>query len=355
MNKSLISEVPLPDWPIGKTQKIGCCPLCGSRASLLYTDQTDIVFRCAPGKWIINQCRTCGSGYLDPRPTPDSIHLAYEDYYTHDVEGIALQPKKRHVTGQFRRAIDGRNKLVYGIQSSDASIFWGAILHRIPYIGAFFDPFGSALKPPRKPNDLLLDFGCGNGEFMSYASQMGWKTLGVDFDKKAILSAEKKGHHVRLGGFDVIENSERFSAINMSHVIEHVHDPIEILKKCFKHLEPGGELHIETPNFDSYGRLRWGQYWRGLECPRHLVIFNRKSLDSALKKVGFHSVKCNSRQLLTMAIYGESKRLFEGKPMAGKGFYEIVNFVNIYDGLKAIFNPRRTEFVRFVARKNDLV
>ena len=50
----------------------------------MHTRLTDVVFKTAPGEWTMWKCSTCGSGYLDPRPSQDTIHIAYKTYYTHN-------------------------------------------------------------------------------------------------------------------------------------------------------------------------------------------------------------------------------------------------------------------------------
>jgi hypothetical protein len=55
-------------------------------------------------------------------------------------------------------------------------------------------------------------------------------------------------------------------------------------------LAPGGRLWLETPNIDSYGYREFGPHWRGLEAPRHLVMFGPRSLEIALRRAGFAAV-----------------------------------------------------------------
>src|SRR5688500_7537323 len=72
-------------WPVHGLERVASCPACGAaERELLHGGLTDRLFRCAPGTWTLLRCVGCGSAYLDPRPTEDSILLAYSDYYTHD-------------------------------------------------------------------------------------------------------------------------------------------------------------------------------------------------------------------------------------------------------------------------------
>ena len=60
------------------------CPVCGETdRKILHSDLIDNAFRVAPGKWALWKCAMCSGAYLDPRPNPATIHLAYANYYTH--------------------------------------------------------------------------------------------------------------------------------------------------------------------------------------------------------------------------------------------------------------------------------
>lgn len=84
---------------------------------------------------------------------------------------------------------------------------------------------------------------------------------------------------------------KRYDVITLSHVIEHVHDPYNTLKNCYDLLSPGGLLFIDTPNIDARSHRRFKENWRGLEAPRHLVIFNWESIFGVLKRCGFERIE----------------------------------------------------------------
>jgi SAM-dependent methyltransferase len=136
----------------------------------------------------------------------------------------------------------------------------------------------------------LLDVGCGNGDFLSYMRGLGWSVRGLDFDPVAVEACESQGITAFCGSLEEAQYEEnQFDAITLGHVIEHVHDPEASLRACYRILKPGGLLYLETPNIESSGHQRWGKHWRGLEPPRHLIIFTPKSLAALTERTGFRT------------------------------------------------------------------
>jgi hypothetical protein len=73
----------------------------------------------------------------------------------------------------------------------------------------------------------------------------------------------------------------------MHHVIEHVHDPCNLLKECRQILRGRGKLVIVTPNIESLGHRLFRKSWFPLDPPRHLCLFSLHTLRSCIEKAGF--------------------------------------------------------------------
>ena len=104
-------------WPDGEMEQVKKCPVCQSvNRNQLYEGLSDNVFFCAPGVWNMYKCNHCKAAYLDPRPTPESIHLAYRSYYTHDialrptVETMSLRNRTRRSSAKLDRRKSTLNK-----------------------------------------------------------------------------------------------------------------------------------------------------------------------------------------------------------------------------------------------------
>ena len=75
--------------------------------------------------------------------------------------------------------------------------------------------------------------------------------------------------------------------MTLSHVIEHVPDPVAMLRGCRRLLRRGGQLVVATPNSESLACARFGRDWLHWDPPRHLVLFERASLAHVAREAGF--------------------------------------------------------------------
>ncbi len=142
---------------------------------------------------------------------------------------------------------------------------------------------------PRLPaGGRLLDLGFGSGAFLELAREGGWTVTGADPDPIVVETARERGLDVRQGGIEAFsDQTGSFDVVTLSHVIEHVPNPQDTLKSAYNLLKPGGTLWICTPNLAGPGHRQFGRHWRGLEPPRHLVIFNRRALLKCAASLGF--------------------------------------------------------------------
>ncbi|MGG6461888.1 class I SAM-dependent methyltransferase [Solilutibacter silvestris] len=307
-------------WPDTDLERVPSCPVCGAvERELLHSGLTDRVFGVAPGQWDLWRCEACSSGYLDPRPTPSSVGRAYEAYFTHVAKDHRVVRRVGKLRTLLHDLINGYQNHRYGLALEHAGIAGRWLLPLLPSLRAAADAECRHLPPLPASGGRLLDVGCGDGGFLALARQGGWSVEGIDFDEGGVAAARSRGLSVRLGGIDLFDNSdERFDVITISHVIEHVHDPLETLRCIYRLLKPGGMLWLETPNINSLGAKRFGVDWFGLDPPRHLVLFNRDSLSQALREVGFRSIRQAWRGMSVFDVYAASESVASGHSgMAG--------------------------------------
>lgn len=272
------------EWPEGGLEEVGRCPICASlERVVLYSDLTDRASGCVPGRWTLWQCTSCRAACLDPRPTPETIELAYpRSYYTH------AAPDPDAGRPRFRRKLqNGYLNRRYGYSFQPASRL-GVVVLLFPPMRVEADRWVRHLSRPSEAPSLL-DVGCGNGAFLLLMQAAGWWVQGVDIDPVAAAVARRaSGATVfdeRFEDAPFVDCS--FDAITLDHVIEHLHAPLDSLQRCWRLLRPGGIVWVATPNLDSRGHRLFGPNWRAFDPPRHLMVFTPGSLELALRRCGF--------------------------------------------------------------------
>lgn len=301
-------------WPPSELQAVPLCPVCECpKRSILREGLVDNVFFVAQGRWTLHQCERCKSAYLDPRPNEASIGKAYGTYYTHVAGGGQNPTSELSTLRRLRRRVaNGYVNRRFGTQRQPASNLGAVLLASLPSIRHRLDAKFRFLPRPR-PGQSLLDVGCGNGGFLCNAAEAGWTVSGVDPDLRALAAASSLGFDIRQGGIEAFaEERDRFDAVTLSHVIEHLHDPAKVIRAAYRLLKPGGILYIDTPNIQSHGLTRFGSKWRGLETPRHLVLFSRDGLANLLIRSGFQELEFKRRSAVRVGMAIRSLRMQRG-------------------------------------------
>jgi 2-polyprenyl-3-methyl-5-hydroxy-6-metoxy-1,4-benzoquinol methylase len=100
----------------------------------------------------------------------------------------------------------------------------------------------------------FLDIGCSTGELLAAAEHLGFDVRGVDANPDMVARARNRfGDRVAEGYFPGALPADwpRFGVIAILDVLEHMVDPKAFLAELSRHLEPGGVLLVQVPNFDS--------------------------------------------------------------------------------------------------------
>jgi len=151
----------------------------------------------------------------------------------------------------------------------------------------------------RKPHRRLLDIGSHAGRFLVLARRAGWDVEGLELNPStaafAAAACDARIHHGSIHAFET--EGERFDAITMTDVLEHVPEPRLILRKARTLLEPGGWLAIKVPNAPAQrlkerGRARVRAGYRATLADNlvHVSHFSAASLRAALAREGFDEV-----------------------------------------------------------------
>ncbi len=275
------------------------CYLCKAAGTLLYEGLTDRLFD-APGSWNLKRCPnpSCGLVWLDPMPIESDIAKAYERYYTHEPE------PNEHITSRepLIKRVKAALACLYDFCWRLTPVYWE---HRKLDLMCLGD---------RGPG-CVLEVGCGNGQRLAQLRALGWRVQGQEVDERAAAHARRNfGVPVFLGALDQARfPDDEFDAVVMSHVLEHVHDPAGLLLECKRILKAGGSLVSITPNARGWGHSRFGARWYGLDPPRHLLLYSRRTLAQLGLNCDFRSVRVWTTAARSHWILGGSLRIQWGE------------------------------------------
>jgi len=291
------------------------CPFCGQEGVYITPLLKDLILGVA-GSWRYRQCPHCNLAWLSPRPTRETYHLAYQNYYTHSITTTERSFSTK--TRQFKKM------LACSIARHPDIRNYNRILRCVARILGFFPPLrelarSSCLWLDINKKGKLLDVGCGNGLFPAYMKEFGWTVCGIDPDSRAANFArnhfgiEVTVGNLRKGVFP--ENS--FDAVTINHVIEHVHDPVETIKEAWRVLKKDGCLVITTLNMGSISRKFFSDTWRGFEVPRHLWLFTAETLAMCATRAGLSDYKLTTTARSAAGMFLDNFEIKKGSCLSG--------------------------------------
>lgn len=169
----------------------------------------------------------------------------------------------------------------------DAAYFTRYIQDRAKYL-AIFERILSHIHRYRQPPGRLLDVGCGIGLLLEVAKGKGWSVQGIDSSPWASRTARDAGLDVIHA--DLLEAplpAEPFDVAVFNHVLEHLPNPFDQLKRAHQMLKPTGLLIVGTPNFGSPMAWIEREHWPALRPYEHIWQFTPAVLKRILRSTGF--------------------------------------------------------------------
>ena len=189
---------------------------------------------------------------------------------------------------------------------------------------------------PDRPRHL--DVGCALGSMLQEARAAGWEPVGVETPEFAArYAADHTGCPVHAG---TLQNAafphESFDVVTLMDVIEHVQEPLGMMREIYRVLRPGGIVFIVTPNFGSIFVWLYGTKAYAVWPDDHVVYFQPSTMTKLLREAGFVRTITGSKDFYTENL----KRL-----LGRKGAQADV-------GIKAAFGDKtRLGLVRGIANR----
>jgi SAM-dependent methyltransferase len=225
----------------------GSCVLCGGSVELLYDDCTDFeYFMTNPGN--LARCHRCGLVVMDPMPTREELPGLYPaDYHSYAQGG---NPVARWLLRRYQRRQ------------------------------------AALCRKHLPPGGRFLEIGCATGDVLAELAGQYPIVSGIELSEDAAAVAAARGLDVFCGTLEEFETDQQYDLIFMSHVIEHVLDPVATVARIAQLLAPGGVLYVETPNVGALDARVWKSRWGLIHYPRHLYLFDRSTIARLYESAG---------------------------------------------------------------------
>ena len=225
------------------------CYLCGS-------DHHRLLFSCRSGLEA-HLCQECGLIFAARRFDPDALGQYLKNGYSEKAGDLTQAWEQTFRVERARRRVD-------------------------------FLRTGVKTKPPIR----LLEIGSYIGHFLWLAQEEGWQVTGLEPDPEvAVFAREKAGAPVEVGlvADYVKDNKRQFDLVCMFHVLEHIPQPVRVLRALHGQVGVNNYLCLEVPNADSCGEGDWPQFFEADET--HQWFFGQRTLGLMLGQAGFHIEK----------------------------------------------------------------
>lgn len=239
-------------------------------------------FSVSQESFAIVQCKKCQFKFTNPRPVSESLPKYYQsdNYISHTNKGNNLINLGYKIARHF------------------------TIKKKIDFIKTFHD------------RGNILDYGCGTGIFIEKAKRKGWNVLGIEPNEAARSHTSQKMQPFVYSDIKDIKLKKYFHIITLWHVLEHISDLPDTLKKLKKLLHPDGKIIIAVPNTGSWDAQYYKEYWAGYDVPRHMYHFTQSSMNNLLSQ---HKLKLDAYYPMKLDAYYVS--LLSEKYKYGKNNY----------------------------------
>lgn len=227
------------------------CPYCGKSATLLFS-VPDINQNMSDEIFDYYRCHGCGLIYLDPIPA--NIH----DYY-----------------GQAYSAYQTAGDIENNVTDYD--------LNKLEIVRQHIK------------GNTLLEIGPGNGTFAYLAKREGYIVDTIEMDSKCSqFLAETIKVRNSINSSNIVEAlehiGERYDAIVMWHVLEHLEAPWNVLSALSNVLAPNGVAIIAVPNPGAFQFKLFRKYWKHVDAPRHTMFLPASLLEKQMVQAGLHKI-----------------------------------------------------------------
>jgi SAM-dependent methyltransferase len=242
-----------------------CC--LGKEGNIIYSGLTSVY---SSSNWSVTECSNCRNILTIPVPDRKLLEDIYSNTYLYPVHHLILSEKRMRAKSLAKHI--GRNT-AKGKTIFEAGCMYGYLL--------------SELKDEYKVKGIEID------------------EEAVDFCKRNHLDVEDSSLEDYL-----INHTDKFDVIILSHVFEHLLSCDEVLQKLSDRITDDGKIILLVPNSNSLSRKLFGRYWGWWQTPVHINHFSLNPLNVLAKRLGL--------------------KITANKTNGGDSLMLLLNFINLF-------------------------
>jgi 2-polyprenyl-3-methyl-5-hydroxy-6-metoxy-1,4-benzoquinol methylase len=162
--------------------------------------------------------------------------------------------------------------------------------NNVDCLNYYYEALGGLIRKRFPQGGRILDIGCSRGWFLD--TMEGWECHGNEItDTYGKAAREKHGDQISIGPFEEYPMREGyFDVITLQDVFDHIREPLDVLKKCYRLLRPGGLIAIKVHNISCLYAKVTGKRFYAVIPPSHLFYYDKATLGRTLEKSGFQVV-----------------------------------------------------------------
>lgn len=211
------------------------------------------------------------------------------------------------------------------------------------FVNSRLDEYVSTFESFRQ-NGRFLDIGCGAGSFLQAARRAGWEVQGTEVSKSAVEILRADEMNVFQGILQEAEYpSNHFDVVVASYVLEHVPEPLEVIKEVHRVLRPGGLFWLSVPQGRGISSRILGAKWSQVEPPVHWCLLSGKGMKTLLENAGFSKIQMSLggvdpfEILQTLRKKNTKEKVAESTDQNDEKFKDVESRRGVYE--KLLSNP----------------
>ncbi len=128
--------------------------------------------------------------------------------------------------------------------------------------------------PTKKTKIKCIDVGCGTGTGLHKFEEQDFEVVGIEPDpSRSKVGKELYGAVIYEDTVEKFKTDEKFDVLTFIHSLEHIHDPLNTLKKMTSLVKMDGLIYIEVPDMKHHVKD-----WNDIIYLGHLSNFSLKNL-----------------------------------------------------------------------------